>query len=203
MEYNQSNSYLYRTQDNNGAYSWQDGQEGWHGMPYYRTMPQPLPYGRPGMPPQPPYGQPGMVPPYQPSPVPYHMAYPYPVYMQGEDDDERDLERLQSMFPQAAKTIQPLVEDACDRMEYDGSLMFDEYPDQRMMERMVEEIFKNIEQASVSEQSDAEGRDELFETQCRNCGNRRGDGFRDLISVMLYEEMHRRRCRRRRCKRWW
>ncbi|MCI8372478.1 MAG: hypothetical protein HFI75_08790 [Lachnospiraceae bacterium] len=140
----------------------------------------------------------------RPQPMPYYMAYPYPMFMQGEDDDERDLEKLQSMFPKAAQMIQPVVEEECDRMEYDGSLMFDEYPDKLMMERLIENIYQRVQSSGTEENYDEAEEDSVFATQCRNCnGNRFGDGLQDLISVMLFEEMHRRRCRRRRCKRWW
>lgn len=137
-------------------------------------------------------------------PMPYHMAYPYPMYMQGEDGDEKDLERLQSMFPKTAQLIQPVVEEECDRMEYDGSLMFDEYPDKLMVERLIESIYQRIQNSEIEEESVGTEEDSVFATQCRNCNsNRFGDGLQDLISVMLFEEMHRRRCRHRRCKRWW
>lgn len=150
---------------------------------------------------------PGMYPPpadMQQGPVPYHAAYPYPMFMQGEDDDERDLERLQSMFPKSAKVIQPLVEDECDRMEYDGSLMFDEYPDKLTVEKLIENIYQRVQGGEEEMQEQMDPEEDVFATQCRNCnGNRFGDGIQDLITVMLFEEMHRRRCRRRRCKRWW
>lgn len=208
MDYNQSNQFPYYMQDEEVPYSAWGGQDGWHGMPYYR-QPQ-APYRQPEIYMQSPmaYGQPNMMPsqPRMQAPIPYHMAYPAPMYMQGEEEDERDLEKLQSMFPKTAKLIQPMVEDACDRMEYDGSLMFDEYPDKLMMERLIEQIYQNIQNSQDEEQMQGEEGDDIFAAACRGrgCnGNRFGDGVQDLISVMLFGEMHRRRCRRRRCKRWW
>lgn len=132
-------------------------------------------------------------------PMPYYMSYPFPLSMQENDEDERDMERLVSMFPKAAKAIQPAVEEECDRMEYDGSLMFDEYPDRVMMDKIIERIYQTMQPVSEEEN---ETEDSVFATQCRGCNNP-SDGLRDLISVMLFEEMHRRRCRRRNCKRWW
>ena len=44
------------------------------------------------------------------------------------------------LYPVEVKEIQELVEDACDRMEYDGSLMYDEYPDKVSVESMVKKI---------------------------------------------------------------
>lgn len=153
------------------------------------------------MPMQPNTMQPMPMQPDTMQPMPYHMAYPYPMFMQETADDERDLERLVSMFPETARRIQPIVEEECDRMEYDGSLMFDEYPDKVMIERVIEKIYDKMENADQQEMTREE--EAVFATQCRNCQNRSGDGVRDLISVILFEEMHRRRCRHRRCKRWW
>lgn len=151
----------------------------WHGMPYYRPMP--------GM------GQ----------GLPYHMAHPYPMYMQ-EEDDEKDFERLQSMMPVAARLVQPLVEEECDRMEYDGSLMFDEYPDKVMMEQMVNRIYQEVQKVQGQQEEEQEEGNGIFATVCRGCKDGKfGEGLSDLIKVMLFEEMHRRRCRHRRCKRWW
>lgn len=167
-------------------------REEWHGMPY--QQPSQFPGRGPA--------RGAEMRTYPNQAMPYYMAHPYPMFMQGDEDDERDLMKLQSMFPKNAQLVQPLVEDACDRMEYDGSLMFDEYPDKLQMERMIENIYQQLQNSSVDEQMFSE--EEISAMQCRNCnGNRFGDGLQDLISVMLFEEMHRRRCRRRKCKRWW
>lgn len=175
-----------------------------HGFP-----PQP-PHGFPSQPPQGFPPQPctdascrwGAMPYYRPVPgVPYHMAHPFPVFAQS-DEDEKDLEKLSSMLPKVAQIVRPVIEDECDRMEYDGSLMFDEYPDKRMVEQLVERIYQTV-QNSAQEEEDPEG-EGIFASSCRNCNaNRFGDGLSDLITVMLFEEMHRRRCRHRKCKRWW
>ena len=39
---------------------------------------------------------------------------------------ERDMERMKQMYPDKAKKVQRYVEDECDKMEYEGSMMFDE-----------------------------------------------------------------------------
>lgn len=167
-------------------------REEWHDMPY--RQPAQFPVREPA------WGSEMRM--WQNQPMPYYMAHPYPMFMQGEEDDERDLIKLQSMFPQSAQLIQPLVEDVCDRMEYDGSLMFDEYPDKLQMERMIENIYQQVQNSPVDEHMFSE--EDISAAQCRNCnGNRFGDGLQDLISVMLFGEMHRRRCRHRKCKRWW
>lgn len=44
------------------------------------------------------------------------------------------------LYPVEVKEIQYAVEDQCDRMEYDGSLMYDEYPDKVSVEAMATNI---------------------------------------------------------------
>ena len=109
------------------------------GMPWDRPVPQPMMPRDMGMPQQ---------------PMPYYMSYPYPLYMQSDEEDEKDMERIVSMFPRMAKKIQPMVEDECDRMEYDGSLMFDEYPDKVMMEKIMESIYQRIGDVEAEEISE-------------------------------------------------
>ena len=138
--------------------------------------------------------------------MPFYMAYPMQnVYLE-ELEYERDMQKLKNLYPKEVRTIQAMVEDECDKMEYEGSLMFDEYPDKLMMERLIEQIYQNIQNSQDEEQMQVGDDDDIFAAACRGrgCnGNRFGDGIQDLISVMLFGEMHRRRCRRRRCKRWW
>ena len=88
-------------------------------------------------------------------------------------------------------------------MEYDGSMMFDEYPDKFMMEHLC----RKIEQEVLKEE---EGNTSvlIIEETCQgeqgSCGNRREEeGLRDLIGVILFNEMFRRRSRHRRQKRFY
>ena len=80
-------------------------------------------------------------------------------------------------------------------MEYDGSMMFDEYPDKFMMEHLCRKIEREI--LSEDEKEDQQ----QSKTETRAMERDRGDGLRDLIGVLLFNEMFRRRCRHRRCRR--
>lgn len=118
-------------------------------------------------------------------------VYMDPVQYQAEADYERDLERLKQMYPDTVKSLASYVEEACEKMEYEGSLMYDEYPDQRMVRKMAEKIYQDIITKQEENQSvSSQGR-----------GNRKD--VEDMILVLLYNEMYKRRCRRRRCRRWW
>lgn len=62
--------------------------------------------------------------------LPYYMAYPMPLQYDDDRIEQRDLDYMKSMYPETAKRILPYVEDECDRMAYEGSVVYDEYPDQ-------------------------------------------------------------------------
>lgn len=84
-----------------------------------------------------------------------------------------------------ARQIQPLVEEECDRMEYDGSFMFDDYPDQMQIERLSKNIYERMDKKDWAEE-------ELAMQQTRE-----RDWREDFVRILLLNEMRRRRCRRR------
>ena len=75
------------------------------------------------------------------SKVPFYMAYPMQTVYMEELEYARDLEKLKGMYPKEVRSIQEMVEDECDKMEYEGSLMFDEYPDKVMISQIVKRIY--------------------------------------------------------------
>ena len=86
------------------------------------------------------------------------------------------------------QTEKEYVEEECDKMEYEGSIMYDEYPDKVLLYRTAAEIYDKTAPVQGTERRD-KGRDR---------------DLMDVIQVLLYDEIHRRRGRRRRCcRRWW
>ena len=57
------------------------------------------------------------------------MAYPVPLLYNDDRNARRDYDYMKSIYPDTAKRVLPYMEEECDRMEYDGSMMYDEYPD--------------------------------------------------------------------------
>lgn len=136
-------------------------------------------------------------------PIPFYMAYPFLLPLDQEQAQEKDLQVMRSFYSRRAAKIQEKVDRECDRMEYDGSMMFDEYPDKFMMEHLC----RKIEQEVLKEE---EGNTSvlIIEETCQggqgSCGNRREEeGLRDLIGVILFNEMFRRRSRHRRQKKFY
>lgn len=124
--------------------------------------------------------------------LPYYMAYPMPLVYDDERRERMDFEYMKSMYPDAAKRLLPYIEDECDRMEYDGSMMFDEYPDRLQMMLMGRRVFDKTQKDHLFPQTDRVGIRE-----------KDGDGswLRDLIQVMLYQEIYKRRCDHRKYRR--
>lgn len=104
--------------------------------------------------------------------LPYYMTYPMPLLYDDDKMIQRDLDYMKSIYPAAAKRLIPYVEEECDRMEYEGSMMYDEYPDQLQLRMMCKRIF---DQAAKEEKDP-------------------GEWLKELIQVMTYQELcHRRR----------
>lgn len=171
---------------------------GWNGV-----QPQPLMHGWNGAQPQPPVmGWNGVQP--QPSVQGWNGRAWMETQMQPnpEEEDEKDWEKLKEQYPETAKWILSSVEEACDKMEYEGSVMFDALPDKTRVKNVAEEIQQMLEEKMAEEQ--AEEVTDLYtmeQAPCRNC-RRNPNIFGDFIETMLYHEMHQRRCRHRRCRRW-
>lgn len=159
-------------------------------QPEYGSMPYGAPYRE---------AAPGR---WQPSPMPYYQMPGYPQTLWQEMESERDSQRLKEMYPDAAKEILPYVEEECDKMEYDGSMMFDEYPDRVMMGRIRNNIYDRVKDRF--ELPEEEDKDEMFvmNQETRRRYPPRKNWLGDLVDVLLFQEMHRRRCRHRNCRGW-
>ncbi len=137
--------------------------------------------------------------------MPFYMSYPMQNLYLTEMEYEKDMDRMKELYPREVKRILEYVEDECDKMEYEGSLMFDEYPDRLMLEMVVDRIHQKV----VDETGDVEV--EQYRGETAFVENRppsphrpgQNDHLRNLIGVILNNEMYRRRCRHRRCRRWW
>ena len=122
--------------------------------------------------------------------LPYYMAYPLPLQYDDERIERRDFEYMKSMYPLAVKRILPYVEDECDRMSYQGSMIYDEYPDQLQIRLMCNRIYDRVKK--MKPQDDME-----MEMQI----SRNDDWLKDLVQIMLFQELFRRRSRHRRDRR--
>ena len=68
-----------------------------------------------------------------------------------EQELEEDRAYLRSMYPMCAKMILVMVEDACDRLEYEGSPMFAVYPDKVSMFAIAKKIYDKVSNKGADE----------------------------------------------------
>ena len=118
--------------------------------------------------------------------LPYYMAYPMPLQYDDERIERYDFEYMKSMYPQTAKKVLPYVEDECDRMEYEGSMMYDEYPDQLQLRLMCRRVYDRMMR---------EEKEELEMGRQQNGRNRkdRDQHLREIIEILLFQELFKRR----------
>lgn len=79
------------------------------------------------------------------------MAYPLPMFYQQEDTVTRDLEYLQQMYPAEAKKYQKIIAEVLDKIDYEGSMIYDEYPDKWQIYRLTQMIVDKIRQQQNEE----------------------------------------------------
>lgn len=103
--------------------------------------------------------------------LPYYMVYPLPFLYDDEKMQRRDYDYVKSLYPGTAKRLIPYIEQECDRLAFDGSMMYDEYPDPLQLRMMCRRIYDR-----AAEEEEAPG-----------------EWLKDLIQVMTYQELCRRR----------
>ena len=131
--------------------------------------------------------------------MPFYMSYPMQNLYLTEMEYEKDMDRMKELYPKEVGRIVECVEDECDRMEYEGSLMFDEYPDKVMFERIKNRIYDKVQEKYPVEEEDDRDQAMVMQQEVYRRYPPRKNWLGDIIEVLLYQEMYRRRCRRRSC----
>lgn len=117
--------------------------------------------------------------------LPFYMTYPAGYgntvpYGRQDADVLRDLEYFRQMYPAEVRRYQTRVAEILDKMDYEGSVIYDEYPDRYTLERMAENITNIIRreerQHPGQEDSDSDG-----------------EPKQALIFVLLVNEVYKRR----------
>lgn len=112
--------------------------------------------------------------------LPFYMVYqPEWDIWSEENISRRDYEYMKSIYPDIAKRIMPYVEEECDRMEYSGSMMFDEYPDRLQLRLLCRRIYDKVKNGWMDEREKMEQSEDQW--------------IWDLIQVMTYQEILKRR----------
>ncbi len=155
--------------------------------------------------------------------VPMMPLYGYDNY----DDSHKDWNYFRQFYPRAAKLILREVDEECDKLEYNGSCMFDEYPDIVYLGKIVDKIYEKTKHSieepivyteSINENSCRDDEDEVSlsknsdsmedkvkANQYRRSNRppvRSNNWLRDLVEILLYQEILNRRRRYRSRRRW-
>ena len=130
--------------------------------------------------------------------LPYYMAYPMTLDFEDERAERMDYEYLRSMYPEIPKTILPYVEEECDRMEYEGSMIYDEYPDRLLLYLMAGRIYDRMKEGEKKEIAMEIEKEQVETQELKRKKKDREETLMDLVQILLYQEIVQRRCRHRR-----
>ena len=114
--------------------------------------------------------------------LPFYMAYPLPMYYQEEDTVTRDLEYLQQMYPSEAKRYQKIIAEILNQIDYEGSCIYDEYPDKWQLYRLTQTVMDKIKRMEHTE-ADKQG----------STDEKSWDGVEEFVQVLLYYEIYKKR----------
>lgn len=112
--------------------------------------------------------------------LPFYMTYPYSY-----DEQARriqDLEYLQQLYPKEAKKILKKIILHLEPVDYKGSFLYDEYPDQLMMYRIAAAILTEMKKEADNMGEEWTKEKELW--------------MQDMIKLVLYLEIFKRRCKK-------
>ena len=71
---------------------------------------------------------------------PFYTAYAEAGLFDGQKVQDQEFELMKSYYPSAARRVQAQVEQECDLMDYEGSRIYDQYPDKLMLYHMCRKI---------------------------------------------------------------
>ncbi len=117
--------------------------------------------------------------------LPFFMTYPG-IGENTNRDMMQDLEYLQQMYPREVKHYQMRISEMLDKMDYDGSMIYDEYPDRFCVERL------------AASMTDVIRREEMKNHPERDYPQEKWESLQELVFVLLNNEIYKRRNGRRR-----
>lgn len=110
-------------------------------------------------------------------PIPFYMSYPGYFEPGRETRMLQDMEYLQQMYPATVKKCQRRVAEILDRTDYEGSMIYDEYPDRLSLLHLTDAIQTTLEQEGLEPSGDVVQLLLLNEVYKRRHGGRRGRIF--------------------------
>lgn len=118
--------------------------------------------------------------------LPFYMTYPLPLYYEDEHELIKDMEYLQGQHSVEIRTLQKEVAQMINLMDYNGSMIYDEYPDRFLMQKQGKDMADKIRKKYKEEVESP-----VFKILD-------WDGFEEIIMLLLQEEVLKRRHRKNR-----
>lgn len=118
---------------------------------------------------------------YQRRVLPFYLSYQTPYFMREEDSVLRDLEYLQEMYPRQAKDLQKRIISVLDKLDYEGSMLYDEYPDKWQLYRLTDTVVGILRH----EEEEKEVPEHITEEKW--------EWIKDMVQIVLYYEIYKRR----------
>ena len=111
------------------------------------------------------------------------MSYPMPLFYQEQDTVSKDLEYLQEMYPVEAKKYQKVIAELLDRLDYEGSMIYDEYPDRWQIYRLTQIIVDKLKKSEDTESASGESAKE----------EKDWNQIEEFVQVLLCYEIYKKR----------
>ena len=120
--------------------------------------------------------------------LPFYMTYPTSLVQTDENQMMRDLEYFQQLYPSGAKLLQRELRKVIDIMDYEGSLIYDEYPDRFAMQKLTRDILSKIRLQLGEEMENSKELEGMLQYE----------NIEDYMYVLVLHEVWRRRNAKRR-----
>lgn len=98
------------------------------------------------------------------------------------NEEQRDFDYWRQMYPEKVKKIQQYVSEVSEKEDYDDSFIYDEYPDPVAIQNLVQQVLTRLQE------------DKMFQKE---------ESPIHIVSILLFQELHRRRCRVKHSRRKW
>ena len=121
--------------------------------------------------------------------LPFYMTYPtMPMTQSDERQMMEDLEYFQQLYPFGTKLLQREIRKVIDIMDYEGSIIYDEFPDRFAMQKLTSDIISKIRLQAEEEMADGEEVKKMLAY----------DNLEEYMFLLVLHEVWRRRHNKRR-----
>jgi len=114
-------------------------------------------------------------------PLPFYMTYPGYLRPEQESVILKDLEYFQQTYPGEVKRYQRKVAEILDKFDYEGSMIYDEYPDGYTIQRLAKTV------TDILRKEDEKGKEDL------PANLEKWIWVEHMIQILLCNEIYKRR----------